>query len=75
MIGVAIVVWCPPVALGLAAVGTAIVPGVVAATTIASVTTCASGAAIVGGLAGEVGEIIDDIKRSLIDWKTALTEK
>jgi len=74
LIGVAIVVWCPPVALGLAAVGTAIVPGVVAATTIASVTTCASGAAIVGGVLGKVGEIIDSY-RTLIDWKTALTDK
>jgi hypothetical protein len=41
----------------------------------ATVTACASSAAIVGGLAGEVGEIIDDSIRSLIDWKTALTEK
>jgi len=40
----------------------------------ASIGTCASGAAIVGGVAGKVGEIIDSY-RTLIDWKTALTDK
>ena len=40
----------------------------------ASVATCGSGAVVVGGVAGKVGEIIDSY-RTLIDWKTALTEK
>ena len=40
----------------------------------ASIGTCASGAAIVGGVAGKIGEIIDS-QRTLIDWKTVLTDK
>ena len=40
----------------------------------ACVNSCASGAAIVGGVGAGIGEIIDS-KRTLIDWKTALTEK
>jgi len=40
----------------------------------ACVNSCASGAAIVGGVGLGIGEIIDSY-RALIDWKTALTDK
>ena len=57
-----------------ALIGFIVVEGAAATAIAASVTTCASGAAIVGGVAGKVGEIIDSY-RTLIDWKTALTDK